>query len=62
MSGSQTNHSFDPVLFGELDEPVHLIGLNHLKQFVSNSTDVQVTQSKLTFRCLTVTPTRNEPK
>ncbi len=28
----------------------------------SSSTDLQVTQSKLTFRCLTVTPTGNEPK
>ncbi len=28
----------------------------------SSSTDVLVTQSKLDFRCLTVTPTGNEPK
>ncbi len=38
MYGSQTNHSFEPVLFSDLDELVHQIRLNHL------------TQSKLTFR------------
>ncbi len=30
MSGLQTNHYFGPLLFGELDEPVHQFRLNHL--------------------------------
>ncbi len=36
----QTNHSFEPVLFSELDESVHQIRLNHLKQFVAQAAQI----------------------
>ncbi len=52
MSGSWTNHSFEPVLFGELVElveQVQQIKLNHLKQLAVQGAQIQVTQSKLNF-------------
>ncbi len=58
MSGSQMNHSFESVLFGELDESDWFVWISsQLEHHRSTSYSV-----KLTFRCLTVTPTGNEPK
>ncbi len=40
MFSSGANHSFEPVLFGELDEPVHQFELKHLKQFTARATQI----------------------
>ncbi len=40
MAGSRTNHSFEMVLFSELVEPVHHIGLNRLKKFVARAAQI----------------------
>ncbi len=39
-SGSRTNHSFKPILFSELVEPVHQIRLKRLKQFTAGATQI----------------------
>ncbi len=54
MSGSWTNHSRWISSPNRTEASESVLG--------SSSTDLQVTQSKLTFRRLTVTATGNEPK
>ncbi len=39
-SGSQTNHSFEPVLFSELVESVHWIRLKRLKEFAARAAQI----------------------
>ncbi len=53
------NHSFESVLFNELVEPVHQIGLNFLQQFTARAAQIYklLNQNSLSDTWLTPTPT-----